>query len=63
MTKLLTSEKNHETLSELCPFYDFAIITIEKILSTRYLENFLKGHCTVFQHALKLLEKAGIVLT
>ena len=27
---LLPFEKFHETLSELCPFYDFAFITKEK---------------------------------
>ena len=37
---LLTFEKFHETLSELCPFYDFANNN-RKILSTKYLENCL----------------------
>ena len=37
---LLTFEKFHETLSELCPFYDFAYNN-RKILSTRYLKNCL----------------------
>ena len=27
---LLTFEEFQETLSELCPFYNFAVITIEK---------------------------------
>ena len=37
---LLTFEKFHERLSELCPCYDFAN-TNRKILSIRYLENSL----------------------